>query len=143
MANLIQPPPEPSRSDRHRFPGRPDQVAHARAFVLEAAGDCPQLGNAVLLTSELCANAVQHSASGKGGTFEVVIVHGAGSLRIEVRDDGSLLRPRVQDLDSRAEDRRGLAIIAAIAHSWGEIHCVYFELRCDLATSQSMEGISQ
>lgn len=119
---------------RRRFPGRHDQVARARAFIRDVIGCCPLLDEAALLTSELCTNALQHSASGNGGTFEVTIYHGPGSLRVEVRDDGSASTPAPQAADSCSEDGRGLEIVACIAHRWGQRgdefgRCVYFELR--------------
>jgi len=119
---------------RRRFPGRRDQVACARAFVREVIGSCPVIDEAVLLTSELCTNALQHSESGNGGTFEVTVYHGPASLRIEVRDDGSTTKPARQTVDSCSEDGRGLEIVACIAHRWGQRgdeygRSVYFELR--------------
>jgi len=119
---------------RRRFPGRHDQVGAARSFVRQVLGECPQLDEAVLLTSELCTNALQHSASGGGGTFEVSVYHGPGSVRIEVRDDGSVSTPSQRSFDDCSEDGRGLEIVACLAHRWGQRgdeygRCVYFELR--------------
>jgi hypothetical protein len=56
-----------TRPVRRVFPGRQDQVACAREFIRRKLGPCPVLDEAVLLTSELCANALQHTASGNGG----------------------------------------------------------------------------
>lgn len=119
---------------RRRFPGRHDQVSSARAFVKGVLGDCPQLDDAVLLTSGLCTNALRHTHSGDGGTFEVTVYHRPGSLRIEVRDDGSAGAPVPQSFGSCSEDGRGLEIVACLAHRWGQRgdeygRCVYFELR--------------
>jgi anti-sigma regulatory factor (Ser/Thr protein kinase) len=119
---------------RRRFPGRRDQVACARAFIRDVIGCCPLLDEAILLTSELCTNALQHSGSGNGGTFEVTIYHAPGSVRIEVSDDGSASTPAPKTVDDCSEDGRGLEIVARIAHRWGQRgdeygRCVYFELR--------------
>lgn len=119
---------------RRRFPGRPGQVSSARAFVRDILGGCPQLDEAILLTSELCTNALQHTHSGDGGTFEVTVYHRPGSLRVEVRDDGSPNAPVPQPFDSCSLDGRGLEIVACLAHRWGQRgdeygRCVYFELR--------------
>jgi len=47
-----------------RFPATPDQVRNARTFVADILGDNhPLLDDAILLTSELATNAVEHSAS--------------------------------------------------------------------------------
>lgn len=123
---------------RRRFPGRQDQVGRARAFVGDVLSGCPQLFEAVLLTSELCANAVRHSRSGDGGTFEVTVCQRPGSLRIEVRDDGSASTPVPKAAGGCSEEGRGLDIVASLAHRWGHRgdehgRCVYFELRWDLS----------
>jgi len=119
---------------RRTFPGGPDQVGSAREFVRDVVADCPALDDAILMTSELCTNALQHSCSGHGGTFEVTIYHSPGSLRIEVRDDGSASTPAAQETGSCDENGRGLEIVACLAHRWGQRgdeygRCVYFELR--------------
>lgn len=120
---------------RRRFRGCSDQVSCARAFVKDVLGGCPQMDEAVLLTSELCTNALQHSQSGNGGSFEVTVYHVPGSLRVEVRDDGSASSPASRSFDSCSEDGRGLEIVAFLAHRWGQRgdeygRCVYFEFRC-------------
>jgi len=120
---------------RHVFPGREDQVALARDFIRRAVGCCcPALDEAVLLTSEICTNALQHTASGSGGLFEVTVYRSDGSLRIEVRDDGSPGVPVVQSSEEFSENGRGLEIVRMLAHRWGQNgdeygRCVFFELR--------------
>ena len=121
---------------RRRFPGRDDQVSCARAFVKDVLAGCLRLDEAVLCTSELCTNALVHSRSGDGGMFEVTVYHRPGSLRIEVRDEGSPSSPVLRPIDACSEDGRGLEIVAFLAHRWGQRgdeygRCVYFELRWD------------
>jgi anti-sigma regulatory factor (Ser/Thr protein kinase) len=92
------------------------------------------LDEAVLLTSELCTNTLQHTASGTGGLFEITVYRGDGSLRVEVRDDGSDSVPAVRSLDELSEDGRGLEIVHLLADRWGQNgdefgRCVFFELR--------------
>ena len=105
---------------RRTFPGRPDQVACARDFIRHELAGCPILDEAVLLTSELCTNTVQHTASGNGGSFEVTIYQTQDSLRIEVRDDGSGTIPAARNFDKLSDDGRGLDIVTMIAHRWGQ-----------------------
>jgi two-component sensor histidine kinase len=77
---------------------------------------CPAADDAILVLSELAANAVVHSASQQpGGTFTVTadIRHGQ-HVRIEVRDDGGPWHhPGHQDRP------HGLDIIARLATSHG------------------------
>jgi anti-sigma regulatory factor (Ser/Thr protein kinase) len=128
-----------TRPVRRIFAGRQDQVACAREFVRRKIRPCPVLDEAVLLTSELCANALQHTASGNGGSFEVTVFRSDRSLRIEVCDEGATTVPVVRamdDLDELAECGRGLELVALIASRWGQCgdeygRSVFFELRWD------------
>jgi anti-sigma regulatory factor (Ser/Thr protein kinase) len=119
---------------RRTFRGEQDQVAAARDFVKRVVGRCPMLDEAVLLTSELCTNALLHTASGRGGSFEVTVRRALDSVRIEVRDDGSKTVPAVRSLDQFSVDGRGLALVELIANQWGQYgdelgRSVFFELR--------------
>jgi anti-sigma regulatory factor (Ser/Thr protein kinase) len=85
-------PPEcvvhmPLRACTFRFAGRVDQVGRARGFVAEFLEEHPGADDAVLLVSELAANACSHSASGRpGGAFEVRVVVGVeGWVRVAER----------------------------------------------------------
>ena len=90
-----------TRPIRRVFPGRHDQVRCARDFVRRVVGpNCSMLDEAVLLTSELCTNALQHSGSGAGGTFEVTVLRGPGCARIEVRDEGSKSLPAAETVSN-------------------------------------------
>jgi anti-sigma regulatory factor (Ser/Thr protein kinase) len=70
--------------------------------------------DAQLIVSELITNAVNAECSRTGLTLEC----DGNSLRIAVRDDGPG-RPTLRSANERDEHGRGLAIIAAIAASWG------------------------
>lgn len=116
------------------FPGCHDQVARARAFVRAVLGPVPVLDEAVLLVSELCTNALLHTASGHGGTFEVAVYPCPLSARIEVRDGGATQAPSVsQPARTCAEDGRGLGLVELLAERWGHSgdhhgRSVFFEL---------------
>jgi anti-sigma regulatory factor (Ser/Thr protein kinase) len=131
---------------RQVFPGRADQVSQARAFVRDRCGTCPAADEAVLLASELCTNAVLHSASGApGGSFEVTIDRGPRSLRVEVRDEGPRPVGETGELDVLAENGRGLQIVGLLANHWGQIcgpgsRMAYFAL--DWAQSASGPGLA-
>jgi hypothetical protein len=83
--------PSPRRTCSQCFAGRRDQVGKARAFLACFLDGFPSCDDAVLLISELAANACAHTASGRpGGTFTVraevcpgAYIHG------EVEDQGS------------------------------------------------------
>lgn len=73
------------------FPGTPGHVRYVRAFIATVLDDFPGADDAVLLISELAANACAHSASGiPGGTFTVRADVCPGIyVRAEVEDQGS------------------------------------------------------
>jgi len=118
---------------RRAFRGSNDQVARVREFVRLALGPVPVLDEAVLLASELSTNAVMHTASGDGGTFDVAVCRYASSVRVEVRDAGSRRVPVARPHDDLAEEGRGLGLVDFVADRWGhsgdgEGRSVYFEL---------------
>jgi anti-sigma regulatory factor (Ser/Thr protein kinase) len=95
-------------------------VRRCVAAILLGAGH-RDVDNARLIVSELVSNAIQHTASGRGGGLVAVDVVGFGAdmARIEVTDDGArtVPCPRVSDdLDSRG---RGLRLVERISITWG------------------------
>ena len=70
--------------------------------------------------SELCANAIAHTASGRGGVFTVEVdCPRDGVARVAVTDDGGASLPAAGSLDLMAEGGRGLALVAACTSRWG------------------------
>ena len=94
------------------------QVQAARQFVADLLGGLwPDVDEAVLLTSELAANAVVHSTSGRpGGKFTVrATVRQRDHLRVEVEDEGGPWTETASD----GEHGHGLMIVSTIASDWG------------------------
>ena len=119
------------------FPASSDQVAHVRRAVADAlvvAGcDREEIGEAILVASELAANVIDHSAS--------------ESIGLDVRRAGDVARVEVIDLDPSGDPRpgpggteslrgRGLLIVDAISLRWGvdttedDRKTVWAEVRC-------------
>jgi DNA-binding NarL/FixJ family response regulator len=92
-------------------------VRSARRFVREVLTQWDLLhllDDALLVVSELAANAITHA----GSDYRVRLTASARSVRIEVRDGGEgTPEPQPQSLTS--EHGRGLLMVAAIAASWG------------------------
>ncbi|MFD3821592.1 ATP-binding protein [Streptomyces sp. NPDC058625] len=105
------------------FPGQAQQVAHARHFVaaLLEDEDSRLIEDAVLVVSELAANAVRHTRSGRcHGWFLVIVGFGEDLVRIEVIDQGGHQEPRVRSANSPVEESgRGLMLVSACAKDWG------------------------
>jgi two-component sensor histidine kinase len=104
---------------RRTYPGHPSQIGRVRHDLAEVTGGCRIAFELTLLTSELCANAVLHSNSGKrGGNFTVLAnVHPGQFARVEVVDQGGAWHPHKHD-----DDRpHGLDIVREVAGdgNWG------------------------
>ncbi|GAA3441640.1 ATP-binding protein [Planomonospora venezuelensis] len=107
------------------FPGELSSVPKARRYVrdlLDAAGHA-QADDALLLVSELVANAVRHSDSGRrpGGQVHVAVANCDGTLHIDVIDAGSPEhRPSLRaDTCIGSCTGRGLWLVDEIASAWG------------------------
>jgi len=73
-----------------------------------------------MCVSELCSNAITHSASGHGGVFIVEVGYPRdGVARVAVTDEGGASVPAAGTLDLMAEGGRGLALVAACTSRWG------------------------
>lgn len=111
-----------------RFPGCPEILSDVRIYVVrwlvtelpEAVEDGELLDNVRLLTTELAANAIKHTISGRWskGSFRVRMWLGAGQVRVEVLDQGWWSGPRLRN-DPDETSGRGLHILATVATSWG------------------------
>jgi anti-sigma regulatory factor (Ser/Thr protein kinase) len=124
-----------ARPKRRAFPGRADQIANARDFTRRVLASCPVLDEATLLVGELATNAVEHTATGSGGQFDVIIYRDETAIIIVVRDEGSDNAPASRPHDELAEDGRGLRLVERMADRWG--YCgnergrtIWLELRC-------------
>ena len=99
------------------LPGSPQSAGAARVRVraAPAAAGLPDLtDDAMLITSELVGNAVQHA----GSPVDVALITAHGVLMILVADS-SRLPPVMDAAVDTTESGRGLVIVDAIADSWG------------------------
>ncbi len=98
------------------FPGRPDQVQRARHEVARYLDRHPGTGDAILIVSELCANAVLHSAS-RGEFYTVRCETFPTYVWLEVEDLGGHWTLKPPD-ESRPH---GLDVVEALAgpDNWG------------------------
>ena len=120
-----------------RFGATRDQVRSARTFVAEIlGGDHPLYDDAVLLTSELATNAVEHptqpvdtgtadtawDGTGPGERpreFVVTVAFVPYGVLVTVQDPGSARIPRVRNSGLDATGGRGLMLVNDLATRWG------------------------
>jgi len=99
------------------LPSGPQSVAAARRYALQICragayrGDCDIL---VLLVSEVATNALIHGA----GQVRVRVLNRGSRLRVEISDHSDAM-PALRDFDRDAEGGRGLALVHALAATWG------------------------
>jgi hypothetical protein len=106
------------RQQTRCFPGRADQIRHARGFLAALLDRCPAADDAVLLASELAANAVAHSASGQPGGAFILRAHvdEDGCVHVEAEDQGG----SAWDGDlSGAEPPHGLYLLRVLSTACG------------------------
>jgi anti-sigma regulatory factor (Ser/Thr protein kinase) len=121
------------------IPGKPALLRTAREFVAHTLGDgCSCKETAVLLTSELVTNSIQHSNSRHpGGTISIAVITADGSIRVEVVDDGGQTVPAIKTANGEgadlAEDGRGLQMVELLSARWShyndeDLTVTWFEL---------------
>jgi serine/threonine-protein kinase RsbW len=112
------PPPGPAAAWEKTYPGTLDQAREVRAALGALLAGCPLAADVILLASELAANAITHSASGKpGGAFTVRLTHRHGDhVHAEVTDQGSSWPG---DLPAAARHPHGLYLLQALSTRCG------------------------
>jgi anti-sigma regulatory factor (Ser/Thr protein kinase) len=110
------------------IPGRAEHVAEARAFVGRTLGaEGAETDLAILLTSELVTNSIQHSRSGRnGGTITITLIAVPDGIRGEVIDEGGATDPMLSSSQAGptvlAENGRGLQLVQMLSARWSFAH---------------------
>ncbi|OKI10330.1 hypothetical protein A6A06_04850 [Streptomyces sp. CB02923] len=125
------------------MPRHPRSARRARGYLRDLAEvwqlQAEATETAVLILSELTANACVHARAPRGRYVRMRCLLYEERLRVEVADAGSGMPvPRVAGVDD--EGGRGLALVAALADEWGAYprpygigKVVWFELKNCLA----------
>jgi anti-sigma regulatory factor (Ser/Thr protein kinase) len=114
----------------YTFSGRTDEVAEARHLVRRMAarhrgvrpdGRHSVIDDLELLTSEVMANAIVHTRSGKGGQVRLTLLASDQIFRVEVTDQGGTdTKPEVRSNPSYdTEGGRGLVLVEELSKEWG------------------------
>jgi anti-sigma regulatory factor (Ser/Thr protein kinase) len=102
------------------FPAQPRSVAGARAFareVLETWHEEELVDTVTLLLSELVTNAVVHASSAPSVAVHLL----PDRVHVEVSDDDDTTRLQAREAPLSAESGRGLILVEALAHQWGQV----------------------
>jgi anti-sigma regulatory factor (Ser/Thr protein kinase) len=99
-------------------PGFPEEVSRARRWTRDILRGSPLAEDAELIVSELSANAILHTASGRDrGSFHLALAVSAQVVALSVTDEGGTgSAPKVEHQDQEAEHGRGLGMVNALAH---------------------------
>jgi anti-sigma regulatory factor (Ser/Thr protein kinase) len=107
---------------RARLPAGAAAAGEARGLVRDAIrawGLLVDVGDALLLTSELVANGVLHG----GGAVTLSVRVSGGRLRVEVYDTSGDLPVPGGDPGGGAVSGRGLLLVETLASEWGSYRC--------------------
>jgi anti-sigma regulatory factor (Ser/Thr protein kinase) len=99
----------------------PQNIPRARGHVARLAVDWGQphaAGDAALVASELCTNALLHGCL-RDRLFRVETSLAAGTLRVAVTDPRGERLPESRPSDPDDQFGRGLLIVHALANRWG------------------------
>lgn len=113
-------PPEllPGLRWRRLFPGEERQVAVLRRWLASRLPPCPARDDVIMVASELAANAIKFTVSGRGGWFAVEVTQWGSVVRVAVADSGGLSQPHVID-DPTSEHGRGLLLVRGLSVRMG------------------------
>ncbi|MFE7130053.1 ATP-binding protein [Streptomyces sp. NPDC057638] len=110
---------------RRTFAGLPHEVSRARRWTRTILGTHPCTDDALIVVSELGANAITHTASSRG-TFRLAVSYAETTVTITVTDSGGTpTHPHVEHPTADALSGRGLALVTAYAnkvHITGDRH---------------------
>jgi Histidine kinase-like ATPase domain len=113
-------PPEllPGLRWRRVFPGHARELSALRRWLASLLPDSPARDDLLSVATELGSNAIQHTASGRGGWFAVEVTWHGPVIQVAVADCGGPDEPRVID-DPVSEHGRGLRLVRGLSASTG------------------------
>jgi hypothetical protein len=100
------------------FSGQGRELSEVRRWLRTLLPECPARDDVISVASELASNAVQHTASGRGGWFAVEVAWPGPVVRVAVADGGAPDGPRAID-DPDSEHGRGLLVVAGLSARTG------------------------
>ncbi len=108
------PAPMPGLRWRRVFPGEERQLGEVRRWLASLLPDCPARHDVASVATELGANAVRHTATGRGGWFAVEVTWHRPVVRVAVADCGAPGGPQMID-EPAGEHGRGLLVVHGLS----------------------------
>jgi Histidine kinase-like ATPase domain len=99
---------------RRVFPGEERQLILVRRWLESLLPDCPARDDVLCIATELGANAIRHTASGRGGRFVLEVILQEVAVRVAIEDSGAVGAPQVID-DPEGEQGRGLLVVEGLS----------------------------
>ena len=96
------------------FPGEDRQLRVMREWLRSLLPACMARDDVIAVASELGANAVRHTRSGRGGQFSIEVTWAGSMISIVAGDSGGPSQPRVID-DPEGENGRGLRLVRSLS----------------------------
>jgi anti-sigma regulatory factor (Ser/Thr protein kinase) len=132
---------------REVFPGGEKAAGHARRVLagwLATAVPAHSLGDVQLLVTEVVANCVRHGGVGEDGRIDLRVSLGGDAVRVEVRDTGIQVDPRLRAPDFSGGGGFGMVLVERMSSAWGVEHepgvVMWFELDLDSAARAAGAG---
>jgi Histidine kinase-like ATPase domain len=105
---------------RRILPGEEPKLSELRRWLVTLLPECPSRDDVISVATELASNALQHTASGRGGWFGVEITWYPSVVRVAVADRGGPAEPQVIE-DPDAERGRGLLLVRGLSVRTGVV----------------------
>jgi serine/threonine-protein kinase RsbW len=106
-----------------RLPATPASAALVRHYIaadLELSTIAPAvIDDVVLVATELVSNAIRHAEPQSGGEVTIAWDVEGRAIVVRVTDGGADSRPRVRHPSPKDTSGRGLALVEALATTWG------------------------
>jgi anti-sigma regulatory factor (Ser/Thr protein kinase) len=110
----VTPVASAGRQWRCVVPGDERELGRLRRWLAALLPECSARDDVISVATELGANAIRHTASGRGGSFTVEITWYHSALRVAVSDHGAPKPPRLIN-DPMGEYGRGLLLVRGLS----------------------------
>jgi anti-sigma regulatory factor (Ser/Thr protein kinase) len=131
------------------FPGGEKAAGHARRELTERLAGvlaAEPMDDLLLLVTEIVANSVRHGRVGEDGEIDLCVRVLPAVVRVELRDTGIQVDPRVRTPDLGGGGGFGMVLVERMSERWGVDHepavVMWFELKRSAPAAPRDAGVS-